>query len=101
MFRARLAALIVSGGLALVSGCAAQLGCCGGGSPGLFSRFNSSQPDCCCNSTMVGHYGSSTMVSPDSIYASPPTTVYPGTSAPPPRVIAVPQAPALQYNPMP
>jgi hypothetical protein len=116
MFRTRLAALFLTGGLTLISGCmtsgSMQLGCCNGcngsgsGLGGLFSNLRGgNNNDCCCGSTMVGQLNSHAM-SPDSVYVSPPTvvspaTTYPGPSVLPPRVVPVPTAPAVPYNPMP
>ena len=99
MFRSRLAAVFVSSGLMMLSGCMHWE--CG---PSLFStpwsRSVSHDCDCACNSTIVG---STSMVMPttETIVPAPPPVVYsiPSTSTlPPPRL--VPQALQTPYAPI-
>ncbi len=101
MFRARLAALVVSGGMLLsLSGCM-QWGGCGSG---LFSSWSPfSRPvtvagdDCACNSNYVG---STSMAMPAEtvLPAQPQVYSIPPSTSPPPRL--APGATQYPYNPM-
>jgi hypothetical protein len=99
MFRARLAALTLTGGLMLVAGCTNL------GSNGWFSRWRS---NCDCDSMVVGPIDGGTVVGSDTLVNPPPPlppNAFPGVNpptgpmAPPPRVIPIPQAPSTSYTP--
>jgi hypothetical protein len=96
MFRTRFAAVVLSGGLMLVSGCM-QLDPCGGG---LFARrpFLSSP---CCSTSDCG-CGSSTMISRGPTVITQDVPLYspmPGQTLPPPRITTTPNSPVVPYTP--
>lgn len=103
MLRARLAALAMSGGLVLISGCMG--GGMGGGGGGLFSGLHRNQACDCGDSYISGPIMSSptSMGGPELVQPAPlPPPTYPGTNpqtAPPPRVMPIPQAPTIPYTP--
>jgi len=94
MFRARLASFTLAAGLLALAGC----NCCG---PGLNLFQRQPTADCCCGQTamtgaVTGFEGPALVPSDITMPAPPPP---PGSTTPPPRIVPVPQANPVPYQP--